>query len=199
MQGPLIFVVVGFLIVVALVLYARWHQSHGKCANCGAPSQFGYSPEAESRAKDIVKLCFACLAAKLRDDYERFGSRALIIQPTTEFPCYVFQENSNWAESQLAKEVSEFLPGPGEACNRCESKAHYSWVTSNGLNATNFERVLSDGLQQTLLRWGNAGPIPLCAGCCVESITKAIADRGLRFHEVCSPCGGDGFVLPMGY
>jgi len=192
-------ILAGILTAVGLALYLRWRQSHGTCANCGLPSQFGYSHEPESNAEEIVKLCLTCLVANLKDDYQRYGGRALVIQPATGFPCYVFQTNSKWADSRLAKEVNEMSSGTDKPCNRCGSKAQYFWVTSNGLNPSNQEQLLSDGLQHSLLQWGNAPPITLCAGCCVESITKAIGDGGLRFYEVCSPRSGDGFVIPMAY
>ena len=198
-MNSLLIAVAGIAIVVALLGYLRWRQSHGSCANCGSPSKFGYSHEPESKAEDIVKLCLTCLAAKMKDGYERYEGRALVIQPTAGFPCYVYQASGKWADSGIAKELDTMFSGTDKGCNRCGSKAHYFWVTSNGLNASNLEDVLSYGLQETLLRWGNARPVPLCAGCCVESVTKTIADRDLRFLEVCSPRFGDGFVIPMGY
>ena len=189
----------GIAIAVVLLVYLRWRQSHGTCVNCGLPSKFGYSRESESKAKDIVKLCLTCLAAKMKDDYERYEGRAIVIQPAAGFPCYVYQRSGKWSDTGLAKEIDQMFSGTDKACNRCGSKARYLWATSNGLNPSNFEQLLSNGLLHTLLPWGNARPIPLCAGCCVESVTKAIADRDLRFYEVCSPRSGDGFVVPMGY
>lgn len=187
------------LLVAASMLYRHWRQSPGTCANCGSPSQFGYSEEAESKAKDIIKLCPACLAGKLKNEYQRYEGTALAIEPAAGLPCYVFQKNSRWADSRLAKEMNEMFSRAAETCNRCGSNAHFFWVTSNGLNLSNFQQLISNGLSETLLQWGNARPVPLCAECCVKSITKAIADRSLRFVEVCSPRTGDGFVIPMAY
>jgi hypothetical protein len=68
MQILSIVILIGVLFVVAVALYLRRSQSHGICANCGASSRFGYSNEPESKAEDIVKLCFTCLAAKLNED-----------------------------------------------------------------------------------------------------------------------------------
>lgn len=192
-------ILAGIIIAAAFVVYIRLRQSSGTCANCGSPSQFGYSREPESKTKDILKLCLSCLGAKLKEDFKRYEGRALVVQPAMGFPCYVFQMSSKWADSRLAKEVSEIFSESDKACNRCGSRAQYFRVTSNGLNPSNFEQLLLRGLSETLLRWGNARPISLCAGCCVESITKAIADGGFRFYEVCSPLSGDGFVIPMGY
>lgn len=192
-------ILIGILAVVAVALYVRNRQSHRTCGNCGSPSEFGYSREAESELKDVVNLCFACLVRKLTDDYESYEGRALVVQPTAGFPCYVFQKGSRWPDSNLAKEVAEMLSATDDACNQCGSTAHYLWVTSNGLSLSNFEQLLSEGLSRTLLRWGNSRPVPLCARCCVKSITKTIQEHSLTFFEVCSPRSVDGFVIPMVY
>ena len=198
---PIFFAVIlaGILVAVSVVLYRRWHQSHGTCANCGSSSQFGYSNEPESKAEDIVKLCFTCLAAKLTDDYEGYESKALVIEPAAGFPCYVFHPKSKWADTKLAKEMTEMFSRTEQTCNQCASNAHYLWVTSNGLNPATFEQVLSNGLSDTLLRWGNARPMSLCGRCCAKSIAKTIKENGLRFLEVCSPRSEEGLVIPMGY
>lgn len=190
---------VGILVFVAVALYLRKRQSHQTCANCGSPCRFGYSREAESKLEDIVNLCFTCLVRKLSDDYESYEERALVIQPAAGFPCYVFQTSGKWPDSKLAKEVAEMFSATDEACNRCGSKAHYLWVTSKGLNPSNLEQLLSEGLSQTLLRWGNVAPVSLCAKCCVKSIARAIEEHGLTFLEVCAPRSADGFVIPMAY
>ena len=192
-------ILIGILIVVAVAPYLRNRQSHKTCANCGSPSQFGYSREAESELKDIINLCFTCLVGKLTHDYDSYEGRALVIQPAAGFPCYVFQASSRWPDSKLAREVADMFSATNEACNRCGSKAHYLWVTSNGLNLSNFEQLMSEGLSQTLLQWGNFRPISLCARCCVNSIVKTIEEHGLSFIEVCSPRSTDGFVTPMAY
>lgn len=192
-------ILVGILIAAVVALYLRNRQSRKTCTNCGSPSQFGYSSEAESELENIVNLCFACLVKKMTDDYESYEGRALVIQPAAGFPCYVFQKNSRWPDSKLAKEVAGMFSATDDACNQCGSKARYLWLTSNGLSLSSFEQLLSEGLSQTLLQWGNGRPVPLCARCCVESIAKAIKEHGLTFFEVCSPRSADGFVIPMAY
>src|SRR5215472_2885531 len=137
-MNSLLIAVAGIAIVVALLGYLRWRQSHGSCANCGSPSKFGYSHEPESKAEDIVKLCLTCLAAKMKDAYERYEGRALVIQPKAGFPCYVYQASGKWADSGIAKELDSMFSGTDKGCDRCGSKAHYFWVTSN-------ERVESGG------------------------------------------------------
>jgi hypothetical protein len=187
------------LIAAGALLHFRRRQSHGTCANCGSSSNFGYSNEAESKAEDIVKLCFTCLSAKLTDDYKQFSGKALVIQPAAGFPCYVFQPKSRWADSKLVKEMSEMFSGMEETCNQCTSNAHFLWATSNGLVPSNFDKVLSEGLTETLSLWGNPRPVSLCTECCVRQITKAIDDHRLSYYEVCGPRSEDGFVIPMGY
>ena len=189
----------GVLIAVGVVLYLRWRQSRGICVNCGSSSHFGYSSGPESKPEDIVKFCFTCLVAKLTDDYQQYQGKAFVIQPAAGFPCYVFQPKTRWADSKFAKEITEMFSRTDETCNHCGSNVHFLWMTSNGLNQTNFEQVLSKGPSETLMRWGNSQPILLCGGCCVKLIAKAIQDHSLSFYEVCSPLSGDGFVMPMGY
>lgn len=199
MYVPIAVILVGILIVVVVALYLRNRQSHKTCANCGSPSQFGYSREAESELENIVNLCFTCLLKKMTDDYESYEGRAVVIQPAAGFPCYVFQSSSRWPDSNLTKEVAEMFLATDEACNQCGSKAHYLWVSSKGLNPSTFEQVLSNGLSETLLRWGNPRPTSLCSRCCVKSIAKAIEEHSLTFLEICSPRATNGFVIPMGY
>ena len=134
--------------------------------------------------------------SKLSNDYDSYEERALVIQPAAGFPCYVFQTSSKWPDSKLAKEVAEMFSAADEACNQCESKAHYLWVTSKGLNPSNFEQLISEGLSQTLLRWGNVGPVSLCARCCVKSIAKAIAG-GLSPDRKRWIRSRDRFFLPV--
>ena len=194
----IVVILIGTLVAV-MVLSLRNRQSHKSCANCGSPSKFGYSREAESELENIGNLCFACLVKKMTDDYESYEGRALVIQPAAGFPCYVFQTNSKWPDSKLVKEAAEMFSGTDEGCNQCGSNAHYLWVSSKGLNPSTFEQVLSNGLSETLLRWGNPRPISLCSRCCVKSIAKTIEEHRLAFLEVCSPSSANGFVIPMGY
>jgi hypothetical protein len=192
-------ILIGILIAAAVALYLRNRRTPNTCANCGSPSQFGYSHEAESEIEDVINLCFTCLVQKLTDDYGRYEGRALVIQPAPGFPCYVFQSSSRWPDSKLAKEVAEMFSATDEACNQCGSNAHYLWVSSKGLNPSTFAQVLSNGLSETLLRWGNPRPVSLCSRCCVKSIAKAVEEHNLTFLEVCSPRAANGFVIPMGY
>jgi hypothetical protein len=57
----------GAVIIVVLwtIAYVRRHRKPASCVNCGAPSGFGYSTQAESAMKDITRLCLNCLKAKL--------------------------------------------------------------------------------------------------------------------------------------
>ena len=200
MVPPLTFaVIVVFLALAAVFLYSRKRRPPAICSGCGSPSQFGYSKQAESEASQVVRLCLTCLKAKLRDDYQEYAGRALVIEPAADLPCYVFQPKSKWANSKLAVELTELVSGMQDTCRHCGSKARFLWLGSKGLLPSNFSQVLSDGLSQTLLLWGNDKPYPMCSQCCVASIAKALESRKLTFLEVCAPRIEDGFVIPMAY
>jgi hypothetical protein len=189
-----------FLFAVAAgVLYLRRHQTYAKCSNCGAQSQFGYSRQAESEGSDIVRLCLPCLVAKLRDDYRNYAARALVIEPAADLPCYVFQPKNKWSGSKLAEDLTTLLGNMEDACSHCRSHANYLWVTSNGLLPSTFDQIFSEGLSQTIFKWGNQQPVSLCGPCCLAVVKKAIESRGLTFLEVCGPRSQDGIIIPMGY
>ena len=63
--------------------------------------------------KEIEPLCFNCRTTKLTDSYKQFGARALVIQPTAGFPCYVFQPLSNWNRYKLGEETQELQKKKG--------------------------------------------------------------------------------------
>ena len=192
-------VAVFLLAVTAGALYLRRHQTHAKCSNCGAPSQFGYSRQAESKAIDIVRLCLARLVAKLSDDYRNYAARALVIEPAADLPCYVFQPKSKWPGSKLAEDLATLLGNMEDACCHCGSHANFLWVTSNGLLPSTFAQVLSEGPSRTILEWGNEKPVSVCGPCCLTLIKSAIESHSLAFLEVCGPRSEDGIILPMGY
>jgi hypothetical protein len=191
--------VASLAVITVLLLYFRARGSRLRCSDCDAPSKFGYSKHAESAASDIVPLCLACLSVKLGNDYEAYKSRALVIEPAANLPCYVFQSNSKWPGSKLAQETTAILANLHGRCRHCERQASFAWTTSRGLLGSNFEAVFSEGLSQTLLRWGNPEPYAVCAGCCVRQIVRTLEERDLRFLEVCGPRSEDGFVISMGY
>jgi hypothetical protein len=191
--------VIIFLALLAAVLYFRKQRASAECSSCGSPSQFGYSTQAESEPSQIARLCLTCLTTRLRDDYKKYEGRALVIEPAAGLPCYVFQPKSKWADFKLAKDLTTLVSGMESTCRDCSSVAHFLWITSNGLIPSSFSRVLSDGLSQTLLCWGNDQPYAVCSQCCVALIVKTIQARSLTFLEVCAPRSEDGFVIPMGY
>jgi hypothetical protein len=78
------------------------------------------------------------------------------------------------------------------------AKANFLWVTSNGLVARNAEKIITDGVSETLLRWGNGRPCSLCGRPGVDLISKSIESQSLTFLEVCGPRMEEGFVLRMG-
>jgi hypothetical protein len=185
--------------LLAAALYLRKHRTHAKCSTCGAPSQFGYSREAESAAGDIVRLCLACLVARLSDDFRNYAARALVVEPAADLPCYVFQPKSKWVDSKLAADLTTLLAGMEDTCCRCGAHANFLWVTSNGLQPSTIEQFFSEGPSRTLLQWSNAQPISVCGPCCLALIKKTIETRSLTFLEVCGPRSEDGLMLPMGY
>jgi hypothetical protein len=192
---------VGGVIVTALgvIAYLRRHGKTRRCVNCGAPSRFGFSNHAESAMEDIARLCLNCLKTKLADDYTRFSAHALVIEPAANLPCYVFQPSSKWKDRKLVQETGKLLSKMETACHQCGAKANFLWLTSNGLTEDNAENMFTEGVSETLLRWGNSPPCPVCGRCCVDLICKSIESQSLTFLEVCGPRSEDGFVLPMGY
>jgi len=197
----LLLVGVGGVILAALglIAYLRRHGRTRPCVNCGAPSRFGFSNHAESAMKDIARLCLNCLKTKLADDYTQFGAHALVIEPAANLPCYVFQPSSKWRDLKLAEETSKLLSKMKTTCLHCGAKANFLWLTSNGLKEDNAENMFTEGVSETLLRWGNGPPCSVCGRCCVDLIWKSIESQSLTFLEVCGPRSEDGFVLPMGY
>lgn len=181
------------------VIFFRTHSKPARCVSCGLPSSFGYSAQAESARKDIASICLNCLKTKLSEEYEKFEDRAVVIEPAPAFPCYVFQPNKKWKDCKLSEETETLLSNMKSACYRCGAKAHFLWVTANGLQADNAEQVSAKGIAETLLRWGNSSPSSVCGRCCADLISQSIETRQLRFAEVCSPRSENGFVIPMGY
>jgi hypothetical protein len=86
-----------------------------------------------------------------------------------------------------------------DSCNHCGAKANFLWLTSGGLRLENLHELFAKGVSETLLRWGNSPPQPVCGRCCVNFICGSIETRRITFAEVCGPRSEDGFVLPMAY
>ena len=169
------------------------------CVNCGTLARFGYSLQAESDRKDISSVCLSCLRAKLAGDYGEFGNRALVIEPAANLPCYVFQPSSKWKDCKLMEDAQGMLSKMQDSCGHCGAKANFLWLTSSGLGLENLDELLTKGVEETLLRWGNRSPQPVCGRCCVSFICSSIETHSLTFAEVCGPHFEDGFVLPMTY
>ncbi len=189
-------VIIGAVLVIASIGRRRRPSS---CVNCGAPSAFGYSMQAESAMKDITRVCLSCLEMKLAKDYEQFPAHALVVEPAGTLPCYVFQPISRWKDCKLADEAQALLAKMEISCRHCGARANFLWLTSTGLRDDNAEKVFAEGVSETLLRWGNPAPDPVCGKCCVNLISTSIRSRHLTFIEVCGPRSEDGFVVPMGY
>jgi hypothetical protein len=173
------------------------------CSVCQEPAPYGYSDQAEASPDDIQPLCLKCLDRQLHIDYHAFSGRAVVVEPASGPPVYVFQVASIWNEhfenSRIAKDVLSMLERMDTQCRGCGNSARFLWVRSDGLSDRNFEVVLDRGLSDTLLQT-NPPPLPLCAACCVARISATLEARNISYREVCSPKGDEaGFVVPMGY
>jgi hypothetical protein len=130
--------------------------------------------------KDIARLCLNCLKMKLADDYAQFEAHALVIEPTANLPCYVFQPSSKWKDSKLAAETGKLLSNMETTCHQCGGKANFLWLTSKELTETNAEKMFTEGVSETLLRWGNGPLAPSAAGVVWTPSAKASRTRTSR-------------------
>ena len=173
-----------------------------RCSVCGAESKYGYSEHAED-IEHIKSMCRKCLITQLEKDYTAFSGRAVVIQPVSGPPCYVFHSNEEWGkffmESKMDDDTRAYLLRMETICHDCGLKANFLWVESSGLTSYNFGNVLKKGFSETLLP-RNPKPISLCGKCCVKHIAKDLQWKDITYLEVCGPKGtDDGFVIPMAY
>jgi hypothetical protein len=171
MPLSVLLIAMGSIVAIAALLffYRLRSRSVRPCADCGAPSRFGYSKHAESAREDIVPVCLKRFVVRLTDDYKGYRSRALVIEPAANLPWYVFQSNSKWRGYKLAEETEELVERLSSTSRHCERDANFLWVTSKGLVGPNFEAV------------------------------QTLETRDVSFLEVCGPSSEDGFVISMGY
>jgi hypothetical protein len=172
-----------------------------QCARCGQQAAHGYSPVAESDAKQIAPLCLSCLVEQLRRDYADFRGRAIVIAPAPGLPCYVFREREFLRSTSSESEWhTAFLLQQIGVCTDCQAPGRCLWIESRGLTSESIGDVVGKGPQETLLRWGNPVPISLCGKCTAERIGRNLQMDGFEFFEVCSPHQDqEGIVLPMAY
>src|SRR5258708_31627289 len=195
-------VVIGF--VIFWFATRKSNSPLGKpCSSCGVPSQYGYSDHAEEDVDKIKPLCFEHLIPQLASNYESFRARAVVIEPASGPPCYVFQPVEEWRQafkdSKIADDVSSLLAKMDAKCHDCGQTANFLWVESKGLTGENFGETLDKGISATLLRQ-NPAPISLCPKCSVKRVASTLEAKRLSYLEVCAPKGSaDGFVIPMGY
>jgi hypothetical protein len=194
---------------VFLKISSKWPVSNiggdvrNVCAVCGAKSQYGYSQHAEEEPAKLKPLCRKCLIAQLEKDYSGYLGRAVVVQPASGPPCFVFQPINDWnaafKRSKIGRDAQSLLVGIEPQCHDCSRKPNYLWVESSGLTGENFSETLDRGISQTLLL-KNPKPISLCGKCCVARIGADLEARDIKYLEVCGPKGDtDGFVVPMGY
>jgi hypothetical protein len=190
---------VALVAVLSAAFYLRRRGTHAKCSACGAASSFGYSRQAESDTSDVIRFCLTCLITKLNEDYRVYTGRALVVEPTADLPCYVFQPQSKWPGPNFSQDLFALLASAEDTCRHCGAHANFLWVTSNGLTPSTFPQIFAEGPSKTVLQWGNEKPVSVCASCCLASIKKVCESRSLTFLEVCGPRSEDGIILPMAY
>jgi len=178
-------------------------QTDRPCFLCGEKSNFGYSECAEEAMKNIKSMCGKCMISQLEKDYGTFSGRAVVIQPASGPPCYVFHSNEEWGkffkESKMDEDARAYLLRMNPICQDCGSKANFLWIESSGLTEHNFGNVLKKGFSETLLP-RNPKPVSLCGKCCVRHIAKTLEARDITYLEVSGPRGeADGFVVPMAF
>jgi hypothetical protein len=189
-------VAVFLLAVAAGAFYLRRHHTHAKCSNCGAPSQFGYSRQAESERSDIARLCLACLMAKIERRLRQLpgaSSRSRTRRGLALLRLSI-EKQMAWLQAgggshNSPRQHGGRLPSLRIACQ-------LSMGDIQGLLPPTFEQVFSEGPSQTIFKWR---PVSLCGPCCLAFVKKAIESRGLTVLEVCGPRSQDGIIIPMGY
>lgn len=202
------FLIVMGLIVSAWILYSLLfrkakHHTDKTCFLCGEESKYGYSKQRRDGIKDIKSMCRKCMISQLEQDYGTFSGRAVVIQPASGPPCYVFHSNEEWGkffkESKMDEDARAYLLRMNPICQDCGLKANFLWIESSGLTEHNFGNVLKKGFSETLLP-RNPKPISLCGKCCTRHIAKALEAKDITYLEVNGPRGEeDGFVVPMAF
>jgi hypothetical protein len=172
-----------------------------KCVRCGQQAAHGYSPVAESDAKQITPLCLSCLIEQLRHDYAEFRGHAAVIAPAVGLPCYVFRNLGFLRDTTPeCEQLSVALLEQITICADCQAPARCLWIESRGLTIESFGDVIEKGPQSTRLTWGNPAPTSLCGKCTAERIGNRLQTGSFEFFEVCSPhLDEQGLVLPMAY
>lgn len=155
MHTAVIVAAVAIAVSLGAIAYLRRNTKPRPCVNCGDPSRFGFSKEAESSAADIARLCLNCLKPKLADDYARYEARALVVEPNANFPCYVFQPSSRWRNERLMQVTVQLLSKMEPTCHFCGTKSNFLLVTSHGLSEDKQDQISADGISETLLQSGN--------------------------------------------
>ena len=148
-------------------------------------------------------LCRKCLISQLEIDYTTYAGRAVVVQPASGPPCFVFQPIDEWnaafKDSMIGTDAQSLLGTIEPRCRDCGQNANYLWVESSGLTGDNFSETLDKGISQTLLH-KNPKPVSLCGKCSVSRIANAVEKGDIEYLEVCGPKGStDGFIVPMGY
>jgi hypothetical protein len=124
--------------------------------------------------------------------------RAVVVQPVTGLPCYVFRPKSEWDE-KLRKELDSMLGRLESKCSSCGGAAHYLWFDCVA-EASIVADIPEKGIADTLSPYRGTSPISLCGKCSVKRVGQSLSRQDARYIEVCGPRGSeDGLVIAMGY
>jgi hypothetical protein len=174
-----------------------WKKKKPASCRCGNEETQGYSPHAEADSDQIEHMCDSCMLTRLGDEFKAFTNRAILIEPSGDFPCYVFQpiqEISSISSRAFKDDATSLLSGIGEQCRKCGGPGRFLWLPSDGLTVETQERFFSDGISRVL---DTSSGESLCAPCSIDLLQKYFPP--LRFVEISAPKGQDGIQMPMGY
>ena len=195
-----ILLVVALMVLIgAFVLRAVTRKRHPAkaCAQCGKPSSHGYSREVEAEAGVITPLCVNCLTRRLSEDYRTFDGRAVVVQPVTDFPCYVFRPMACWGEA-VRTDAELILALLETRFHSFGVEARYAWI--NALESKTVAKLPKLGIKQTLLMQPGAHPVALCAKCTVQRIGRSLREQEGGYLEVSGPRSSeDGVVCGIGW
>lgn len=174
-----------------------WWKKQAKTCSCGNPPVSGYSSCAETQLKNIEPVCNGCLLSRFAQEVSTYQNKAVILEPSEDFPCYVFQPLDGLqaiSSSVFLDDVSSLLSGMDPLCKKCDKLSSFLWIGSAELSAAEQTRFFQEGISKTL---NTSSKVSLCVDCCVESLRRYFPP--LQFLEVCAPKNRDGVQLPMGY
>ena len=155
---------------------------------------------AESDLEAIQQVCDKCLMNHMRLEFHSFRSKAIILEPTSDNPCYVFQpldELVSISSNSFVEDAHSLLAHMNHNCESCALRPRFLWVHCKKLNDNESSHFWKDGISAVLLGMGLQPPKSLCADCCVNLLQKYFPP--MQFLEICFPKAKDGVQISMGY